>query len=75
MMMDCGEHAGLGLLQYDVDPQFHVVVGLNPLHCRRPFRRSPMWEMDDGIIEGALSNSIRQRSQRRHSTRSRRQRR
>ena len=53
-MMDWWEHAGLGLLQYDVDPQFHVVVGLNhpPID---DVDALPMWEMDDGIIEGALS--------------------
>ena len=53
-MMDWWEHAGLGMLQYDVDPQFHVVVGLNhpPVD---DVDALPMWEMDDGIIEGALS--------------------
>ena len=53
-MMDWWEHAGLGLLQYDVDPQFHVVVGLThpPI---ADVDALPMWEMDDGIIEGALS--------------------
>ena len=53
-MMDWWEHAGLGLLQYDVDPQFHVVVGLNHPPVEDP-DALPMWEMDDGIIEGALS--------------------
>ena len=53
-MMDWWEHAGLGLLQYDVDPQFHVVVGLNPPPID-DVDALPMWEMDDGIIEGALS--------------------
>ena len=53
-MMDWWEHAGLGLLQYNVDPQFHVRVGLNhpPVD---DIDALPMWEMDDGIIEGALS--------------------
>ena len=53
-MMAWWEHAGLGLLQYDVDAQFHVVVGLNhpPID---DVDALPMWEMDDGIIEGALS--------------------
>ena len=53
-MMDWWEHAGLGLLQYDVDPQFHDVVGLNhpPID---DVDALPLWEMDDGIIEGALS--------------------
>ena len=37
-----------------MDPQFHVVVGLNhpPID---DVDALPMWEMDDGIIEGALS--------------------
>ena len=42
------------MLQYDVDPQFHVVVGLNHPPVDDP-DALPMWEMDDGIIEGALS--------------------
>ena len=53
-MMDWWEHAGLGMLQYDVDPQFHVIVGLNHPPVDDP-DALPMWEMDDGIIEGALS--------------------
>ena len=53
-MMDWWEHAGLGLLQYHVDPQFHVSVGLNHPPVDDP-DALPMWEMDDGIIEGALS--------------------
>ena len=28
-MMDWWEYAGLGRLEYDVDPNFHVRVGLN----------------------------------------------
>ena len=38
----------------DVDPQFHVVVGLNHPPVEDP-DALPMWKMDDGIIEGALS--------------------
>jgi predicted hydrocarbon binding protein len=53
-MMNWWEHAGLGMLQYDVDPQFHVVVGLNHPPLDDP-DALPMWHMDDGIIEGALS--------------------
>ena len=53
-MMDWWEHAGLGLLQYDVDPQFHVVVGLNHPPVDDPDAQ-PMREMEDGIIEGALT--------------------
>tara|TARA_B100000767_G_scaffold168842_1_gene158073 strand:+ start:1379 stop:2779 length:1401 start_codon:yes stop_codon:yes gene_type:complete len=54
-MMDWWEHAGLGVLEYDVDPLFHVRVGLNHPPIDNP-DALPMWEMDDGIIEGALSN-------------------
>lgn len=52
-MMDWWEHAGLGSLLYDVDPNFHVKVGLNHPPVNNP-DALPMWEMDDGIIEGAL---------------------
>ena len=54
-MMDWWEHAGLGNLEYDVDPSFHVRVGLHHPPVDDP-DALPMWEMDDGIIEGALSN-------------------
>ena len=53
-MMDWWEYAGLGRLEYDVDPNFHVRVGLNHPPVDDP-DALPMWEMDDGIIEGALS--------------------
>ena len=52
-MMDWWEYAGLGKLQYDVDPTFHVKVGLFHPPTDDP-DALPMWEMDDGIIEGAL---------------------
>ena len=52
-IMDWWEYAGLGNLQYDVDPTFHVKVGLNHPPVEDP-DALPMWEMDDGIIEGAL---------------------
>tara|TARA_B100001115_G_scaffold72225_1_gene53114 strand:+ start:778 stop:2175 length:1398 start_codon:yes stop_codon:yes gene_type:complete len=54
-MMDWWEYAGLGNLEYDVDPSFHVRVGLHHPPVDDP-DALPMWEMDDGIIEGALSN-------------------
>jgi len=54
-LMDWWEHAGLGILEYDVDPYFLVRVGLHHLPVDDP-DALPMWEMDDGIIEGALSN-------------------
>ena len=52
-MMDWWEYAGLGILEYDVDPEFHVKVGLSHPPVEDP-DALPMWEMDDGIIEGAL---------------------
>ena len=54
-MMDWWEYAGLGTLEYGVDPTFHVRVGLHHPPVDDP-DALPMWEMDDGIIEGALSN-------------------
>ena len=50
--MDWWEYVGLGRLEYDVDPNFHVRVGPNHPPVDDP---DALWEMDDGIIEGALS--------------------
>ena len=61
-MMDWWEHAGLGSLEYDVDPTFHVRVGLHHPPQDDP-DALPMWEMDDGIIEGALTNRFSKDSQ------------
>lgn len=61
-MMDWWEHAGLGNLEYDVDPTFHVRVGLHHPPQDDP-DALPMWEMDDGIIEGALTNRFSKDSQ------------
>tara|TARA_B110000444_G_scaffold163257_1_gene152546 strand:+ start:3436 stop:4824 length:1389 start_codon:yes stop_codon:yes gene_type:complete len=61
-MMDWWEHAGLGSLEYDVDPSFHVRVGLHHPPLDDP-DALPMWEMDDGIIEGALTNRFAKDSQ------------
>ena len=60
-MMDWWEYAGLGNLDYDVDPEFFVRVGLNhpPID---DVDALPMWEMDDGIIEGALSTRFTKES-------------
>ncbi len=52
-MMDWWEHAGLGRLEYEIEPTFHVRVGLNQPPSKDP-DALPMWELDDGIIEGAL---------------------
>jgi predicted hydrocarbon binding protein len=61
-MMDWWEYAGLGRLEYDVDPTFHVRVGLHHPPVEDP-DALPMWEMDDGIIEGALSSRFSKDSQ------------
>ena len=61
-MIDWWEHAGLGILEYEVDPSFHVRVGLNHPPVDDP-DALPMWEMDDGIIEGALSNRFEKNPQ------------
>ena len=52
-MMDWWEYAGLGRLEYGIDPVFHVQVGLDHPPSDDP-DVLPMWELDDGIIEGAL---------------------
>ena len=53
-MMDLWEAAGLGTLSYDFDPNFHVRVGLNEMPEPGNKEVLPLWEMDDGIVEGAL---------------------
>jgi len=53
-LMDWWEHAGLGELNYDSDPFFHIVVKLaHPAEMDNQ-DSLPLWELDDGIIEGAL---------------------
>ena len=54
-MMDLWEAAGLGTLAYEFDPNFHVRVGLNELPETDNPEVLPLWELDDGIIEGALA--------------------
>jgi sugar-specific transcriptional regulator TrmB/predicted hydrocarbon binding protein len=53
-MMDWWEHAGLGEIDYDLDPTFHVKVYLtnNDTDGQDAL---PLFELDDGIIEGVLS--------------------
>ena len=52
-VMDWWEHAGLGEIDYDLDPTFHVKVYLK--HKDGDSEDSlPLTELDDGIIEGAL---------------------
>ncbi len=51
-MMDWYEYAGLGELRYDTDPIFHIKVHLNSNEDESNVL--PLWELDDGIIEGTL---------------------
>ena len=51
-MMDWWEHAGLGVLSYDLEPEFHIKVKFSDLP---EVEGLPIWALDDGIIEGALS--------------------
>jgi len=51
-MMDWYEYAGLGELSYDADPIFHIKVHLLPNADNSD--QLPLWELDDGIIEGTL---------------------
>ncbi|MAH98682.1 MAG: hypothetical protein CMA12_04975 [Euryarchaeota archaeon] len=50
-MMDWWEHAGMGTLSYDFEPEFHIKVQFADLPEGEGL---PIWSLDDGIIEGAL---------------------
>jgi hypothetical protein len=52
-MMDWWEYAGLGELSYNFDPLFYVEANLVSTH-NNDDEELPLWEMDYGIIEGAL---------------------
>ena len=52
-IMDWWEYAGLGELEYFFDPIFYVQANL-PLSSEDNNGDLPLWEMDYGIIEGAL---------------------
>ena len=52
-MMDWWEYAGLGKLSYDLDPEFHIKVELS--NNTSDSDSLPLWSLDDGIIEGALT--------------------
>ena len=53
-MMDWWEHAGLGEIDYELDPTFHVKVFLREQQTENE-DALPLSELDDGIIEGVLS--------------------
>ena len=50
-MMDWWEHAGLGTLSYELEPEFHINIQFTELPEGEDL---PIWALDDGIIEGAL---------------------
>ena len=50
-IMDWWEHSGLGKLNYDIDPVFHIEVKLEQ---KNSADKLPLWALDDGIIEGAI---------------------
>ena len=52
--MDWWEHAGLGEIDYDLDPTFHVKVYLSNKQGDAE-DLLPLFELDDGIIEGVLA--------------------
>ena len=52
-IMDWWEYAGLGELEYFFDPIFYVQANL-PLSSEDNDGDLPLWQMDYGIIEGAL---------------------
>ena len=52
-MIDLWEYAGLVKLSYDLDPDFHIKVELS--NTSSDAESLPLWALDDGIIEGALS--------------------
>tara|TARA_B100001741_G_scaffold237132_1_gene198085 strand:- start:241 stop:1629 length:1389 start_codon:yes stop_codon:yes gene_type:complete len=53
-MMDWWVHAGLGEIDYELDPTFHVKVYLSEQQTENE-DALPLSELDDGIIEGVLS--------------------
>ena len=53
-MMDWWEHAGLGEIDYELDPTFHVKVYLTDQQSENE-DSLPLSELDDGIIQGVLS--------------------
>ncbi|MBJ03747.1 MAG: hypothetical protein CMB65_03510 [Euryarchaeota archaeon] len=53
-MMDWWEYAGLGEIDYELDPTFHVKVYLTDQQTDQE-DALPLSELDDGIIQGVLS--------------------
>ena len=51
-VMDWWEFAGLGELNYEINPTFRIIVDLDKSNDND--NKFPIWELDDGILEGAL---------------------
>ena len=52
-VMDWWEYAGLGVLNYDISPNFRIVANLDK-DSNSDSEKFPIWELDDGILEGSL---------------------
>ena len=52
-VMDWWEYAGLGELNYEISPDFKIMANLE-ISPNDDFSKLPIWELDDGILEGAL---------------------
>ena len=52
-VMDWWEYAGLGELNYEIFPEFKIMVDLE-IPSNDDFSKLPIWELDDGTLEGAL---------------------
>ena len=53
-VMDWWEFAGLGELNYEINPTFRIIVDLDKSNDNDNDNKFPIWELDDGILEGAL---------------------
>ncbi|MBJ24040.1 MAG: hypothetical protein CMB64_05155 [Euryarchaeota archaeon] len=52
-VMDWWEYAGLGELNYEISPTFRILANLD-INSDEDSEKFPIWELDDGILEGAL---------------------
>ncbi len=52
-VMDWWEYAGLGELNYEISPTFRILANLD-INSDEESEKFPIWELDDGILEGAL---------------------
>ena len=52
-VMDWWEYAGLGELNYEISPNFKIIANLDN-NSNIESEKFPIWELDDGILEGSL---------------------